>query len=308
MPILSTSEFRSNLKEKIESSNSKIQIYCAYIKEPALENLLENISDINVSVVCRWQKRDLITNASDLSVYHLCKKKNWKFGILNSLHGKLYVTDDSTIYIGSANVTSRGLGLINDMNLEYGVEVPAETVDLKKIQNLNQEVTWVNDDLFSWISTEIKASTKEDEINWSWSSAIRERLQTSYGKLWSVDIPRCMPQKLRRPNFDDADVLNDFVLLNLEISETNDQELANAFKKLKIYEVFSDWIETYEDINFGRLTKLIHDSLLDDPTPFRSDIKERLTNRFFDWISLLTEEYEIIQHRVTKSIRKRQDI
>jgi len=191
------------------------------------------------------------------------------------------------------------------MNIEYGVEMPAENADLEKIGNLSQEATWIDDELFELIDTEISATNVASISSSGWSEVIKERLRKTDSKLWSNDIPRCGPDKLLAPDFDDDDVLNDFVLLNLEIGKTSRTELAKAFKQLRVYEIFCEWIEVHEDINFGKLTKLIHDSLLDDPTPWRSDVKEKMTKRYFDWISLLSNEYEIIQHRVTKSIRKR---
>ena len=50
-------------------------------------------------------------------------KNNWTFKILNNLHAKVALFDDDILYIGSGNLTGRGMALVPVSNSELGVEL-----------------------------------------------------------------------------------------------------------------------------------------------------------------------------------------
>ena len=54
--------------------------------------------------------------------------------------------------------------------------------------------------------------------------------------------------------------------------------------------------------NFGFLTSKIHKNILDDPLPFRKNIKE-ITHYLFEWVAEFSDEIKIIRHSNTKSMR-----
>ena len=41
------------------------------------------------------------------------------------------------------------------------------------------------------------------------------------------------------------------------------------------------------EVYFGRVSSLLHDNLLDDPVPYRSEVKKLVSN-IYSWIELLT--------------------
>ena len=134
MTVLVSSEFSNRLEELLSEARSSVVIYSAFIKGNALNSLLVSLGNrVNVQVIARWQKRDIIFGASDLAVFKICKQKGWSFGISQKLHGKLYIIDSSSILLGSANLTGKGLGLTPHPNIEFGVEIPANSVDIIKL-------------------------------------------------------------------------------------------------------------------------------------------------------------------------------
>ena len=56
--------------------------------------------------------------ASDLRVYEVCLRRGWPLYVSDDLHAKLYSVDLSSAFVGSANVTRRGLGLAEVRNDE----------------------------------------------------------------------------------------------------------------------------------------------------------------------------------------------
>ena len=53
--------------------------------------------------------------------------------------------------------------------------------------------------------------------------------------------------------------------------------------------------------NFGWLTSKIHDALIDEPIPSRSDVKT-ICGFLFEWVECFSEEIEVTQHQYTKSL------
>ena len=162
--LLDARGFSNKLFESIESCEESLTVCSAFIKLAALksETFSESLINKGVAIIARWQKHDLMAGASDLEVYELCKKNGWKFGIDLNLHGKIFVIDEKEIYLGSANLTQRGLHIGLAGNNEFGTKIPAEQADLNKIDSFIQsEVTWMNDELFELLSNEVQDSKNE---------------------------------------------------------------------------------------------------------------------------------------------------
>jgi len=56
------------------------------------------------------------------------------------------------------------------------------------------------------------------------------------------------------------------------------------------------------EVRFGWLTKQLHNALLDDATPYRSDVKEFIVI-IFDWFKFMPEVFEVKQHNVSETVR-----
>ncbi len=130
-------------------------------------------SEVSVEVITRWQMADLIVGASDLSVYEACREKGWRFGVCQNFHGKTYVIDDREAYLGSANLTQRGMCIGAVGNIEFGARLEFDIEDVGKLkQVLSQNVVWINDDIYQKLCEEV--STVESNIDHfphaSWSS------------------------------------------------------------------------------------------------------------------------------------------
>ena len=76
------------------------------------------------------------------------KKNNWKFKVLKDLHAKIMLVDQKELFIGSPNLTGKGMYLIPVPNKEMGVKLEANENDVKIINNLVEESILVDDDIF----------------------------------------------------------------------------------------------------------------------------------------------------------------
>ena len=64
--------------------------------------------------------------------------------------------------------------------------------------------------------------------------------------------------------------------------------VVEKFKSSKMYHWLLNLLESEGgEVYFGRVSSLLHDNLLDDPVPYRSEVKKLVSN-IYSWIELLT--------------------
>ena len=148
--ILGTEAFRNFLGQSLERANDEVIILSAFVKSIGIEWLEEKLNNKNVkcTIISRWKKSDLAEGSSDLECYQLSKKNNWKFKVLKDLHAKIMLVDQKELFIGSPNLTGKGMYLIPVPNKEMGVKLEANENDVKIINNLVEESILVDDDIF----------------------------------------------------------------------------------------------------------------------------------------------------------------
>ena len=85
---------------------------------------------------------------------------------------------------------------------------------------------------------------------------------------------------------------------------TENNEVENTFISSDVYLWLIKLLKenTNKNTNFGWLTSEIHLTILDDPLPYRSNIKE-MCNFLFEWVETFSSEIVIIKHSHTKSMK-----
>ena len=136
--LLNTETFRNLLGNALENSTKSVIILSAYVKAIGVKWLKEKIGekDIKCTIVARWDKGDLAQGSSDLECYYLAKENGWTFKVLQDLHAKVMLVDDDILFVGSPNLTGRGMSLVPVANQEIGIKVQALEEDLKIINQL----------------------------------------------------------------------------------------------------------------------------------------------------------------------------
>ena len=306
--ILDSEEFKEELEVSFQNCKKSIVVLSAFIKIKALnyKNFINAFDDRNVSIVVRWQKQDLIANASDLEVYQLCKKKGWRFGIDMNLHGKLFLIDDREVFLGSANLTQRGLHIGLTGNNEFGTRFSAKQLDLDKINKfIDSEVVWMSDELFDLMSNDVLKSKEEKIIlpsssSPSWSSEINELILKPVEFLWVQELIFSSPSDLLNLDLNDANAVHDFELLGLNLDEISEDSIKLKFKRLRLYEWLCSKLKQ-SSLSFGGLTAALHSAILDDPKPYRVDIKN-YNKILFEWAGFLDDTFEVCRPRYAQVI------
>lgn len=246
--LLSGEEFRSEAELFLAKANKSVTIFSGFIKSGAIHWLKEHINNsTEVTLVVRFSASDLIKGASDLDVYSICKGLGWKLGILNNLHSKVFIFDDKYIMLGSANLTMRGLSLQGYGNIELGTKLVPSSDDLKRIESMQEDIVWIDDDLYKAMKSEIDLfdDEKNEQDSFKWSDDLITKLQPTDPNLWVKDLFHSNPEMFMKMVCGNGTIYQnplenkDIKLINFITQSINDlggeAELEEIYKQVNKY-------------------------------------------------------------------------
>ena len=95
-PILNSGQLQKYFKKYLNDCKNEIIICSALSKSLVLNGFIKLSNKIKCRVISRWNKEDLLSNVSDIEVYEFCKELGWSFEIIENLHAKFYLIDKKT--------------------------------------------------------------------------------------------------------------------------------------------------------------------------------------------------------------------
>lgn len=119
------------------SNNESITLFSAYINLEELKRI--NIKNNIKQIIVRWEIEDLCKGVSDIKLYKYCTDNSIVLFRNTRLHMKVFWNNQDSIVFGSANVTGRGLGEVNNYNFELNGEM--ESISLQDKIYLNKVIT-----------------------------------------------------------------------------------------------------------------------------------------------------------------------
>lgn len=292
--LLSGSELRTELSQSLPSTSGRITIASAFLKLQALEWLGDRVGvGRAVRILCRWQARDLLGGSSDLACYELAKSKGWPFFFLPDFHGKLYHLEEHALYIGSANLTARGMSLIPQGNSEVNVRVPDSTRNRNFIEELFMRARRVDDATYEKLNSWLTHAPRGQQGALALPSHIVEILKPPppTGLLvedcFQSDGKQAVQQLIQGQQVSSDQLRHDMSLLSIEADriEIGAEELRALVGSSKLVR----WLEGLllkkvdRSVFFGELSAALHDALLDDPRPYRVEVKQLVSN-LLSWI------------------------
>lgn len=138
MHLLTTHQARRELAQEVSQARTELHIISAYCKERGLEWIDSHIHNPLQSkkLLVRFLPTDIISGATDFSLYERCKALGWQMYVCFDLHAKTYVFDQKRCIVGSANLTQKGLGIDVAGNFELSAVVNIEEGDMAKIDQM----------------------------------------------------------------------------------------------------------------------------------------------------------------------------
>ena len=280
---------------KSASAINAPSFFCsAFVRSSIINELARFVPyDSEIKLLVRWRLDDLISGASDLETYLLCKKLGWKFFICTNFHGKIFYLPPSGVLVGSANATEAGFARRDNANVEVCTITPLTEDNKSFVYNLFVNAYEMNDRTFNEMK-DIYAQTKTHHKLKDWPEHIVRELNLDYDFKQKLLVSECLKsdgQELVSGNEFVSDYAKaDLSLLGLDKKTTDRAKIANSLKQTKIW----TWLNYYikksgGEAYFGELASALQDHLVDDPTPHRRDIKILVSN-LYGWAALLGED------------------
>ena len=278
MSILRTPDYGENVKALIRTAADELAIVSAFATTTATEAILRNVAPTvrRKELHVRWQADDLLSGASELAVYEVARDHGVAMFMQPTLHAKFVIADRTRVIIGSANVTGRGLGLTAAGNIEAGVMIEPTLREIHILEEIMCRSTLVTPDLFDQLRNYVERNRMPPKLVREFTGDISSVLTGQFTGLWVRDLPL---QPLPPSRGGDPTV-------------SWDVELENQFAASKCLR----WVRTLLPppdyaIYFGELTSSLHDTLLEDPTPYRTEVKKLVSNLMSWCVELLPDEF-----------------
>ena len=306
-------DLQERLLEFLENKENVV-VFSPYTKKKKLLQLLEHC-EFSVLVV-RWLPVDILSGASDLEVYDVCKERGITLYRNPRLHLKAF-SDEKSLFFGSANISERGISLESVKQFNY---------ELATVANLD-------------FRTRIYLKRVILE-----SSLITEDLINQYGEqIGRIDKSKMDPEDFQ-PGLIDPFLLSSLPMtqsieLLIEIyagseSDFSQEELQCAAHDLALYVVpdrlspnelekhlqsqfnahpfiivFKNFIEGQpgKSSNYGGVIRWIQNNTTSVPIPRSWELKQmQIVNILYEWVCYFDSNFYWDQPNISQVIYKKE--
>ena len=130
-----------------KSLDQPLFVFSPFITTSYAKDLLEHQEEVHI--ITSWRKDHLIAGVSDLELYNLVKQRpKWRLYINDRLHAKVYCRNFSTMLMGSANLTKRGMQDTEKSNHEVMMKTVCDANSKHHMLSILQNSLPMNDDHF----------------------------------------------------------------------------------------------------------------------------------------------------------------
>jgi len=305
---------RNYLVNYLSSNDRLIYIISPFINSKVLESILSRTShETSIVIVTSWREDYLLSCVSDIELYPITKMNNCTLYINNQLHGKLYSNSLQSAWVGSANLTKKGLGIASKSNIEFMHYIDPLTPEIRLwIYQLISKSIIVTDSVYNlykeWIENQeplFNNNFDDVKIDIELSNPyLISQLPASKSieLLWEILITNNINK------FEWEDVIraeHDIELYEIELKRTYDiflQKLTSIFFSHPFISEFAKIISS-DGIRFGAVKEWIQNHCTNVPTPYRRDLTSP-TQILYHWFpTLAPEKYEVIRPRHSEILR-----
>lgn len=146
---LLTSDLHFHFGRFASTAHHHLLVVAPFVRLSALQAILQNVSIPHVVVVTTWRTEDVLRGSSDTEIYPFLRVRGWPLKLHSRLHAKLIIADMRRAIVSSANVTERGLGLVQRANTECAAAVDLASADQRWVLNLVFQSPQVTDAYYS---------------------------------------------------------------------------------------------------------------------------------------------------------------
>lgn len=282
MPIIWNPQ-HEHLLSKISHAADKILIICPFVQKQTLKLFLDEMpKGSSLQVISDWNAENIVSGVLDIGIFELTQSYPLELFHHPQLHAKIYIFNESSAFVTSGNVTSKGLGLIDSQNIEAGVEIPLEYSDWQRILTICNDSIKITPEIHS-----LCVQYKEDNplLREDLPALIFPSKSLSINTLPSTEDPSVVIKALIEEH--DSKNISDIALLHdLEKYSSHEkgsvknieQSLLEFFLSIPLVQQLLMYLKDQQDIflRFGEIASWLHDNCDDNPTPYRSDVKMKI--------------------------------
>ena len=299
------------------SGSDEISDFSAYIRTEQLKEL--NIDNKINSVVVRWEIRDLHQGASDLDLYHYCKENKIALYRNTRIHLKCLRNNRDEIFLGSANITGRGIGeRSNTFNFELSsLNKLTEFADLLYLDKLISKSEYVTEDLFQEIKKKVESleEFKKLEEEYQKVDIMTERKESDYFLISELPMFKNVKglynaaQNINELSpLDRQCVSHDLATYDLGINMSEEEFYADLKKVFNSHKFIVNLkMRIKEDrrrsLNYGGVVRWITENTTTVPTPISWELKEQqVVNILYEWICFFDSDFVVERPRHSEVI------
>ena len=290
------------MREALSSlADAEILVISAYLTVDGLRELLSDVAPTNrVRILARWQAGDIVSGASDLASFDFAHAHGWRFFTSQSLHAKAFVCGDQAIFIGSANLTRRGFS-VGDVkgNIEILTRVPASSQNLSFLDGMFHNAIEIDQVLVEQVRAWLELQASPNSTDAADDMPVWPLLEQEHTHEWqavtNLTVSECFltdggwVRTAHAGQATSAEQEHDISML-AQVELTNRAAVARAIRQTKVFRWLEHQLHQAPDnaLYFGALTASLHDALIDDPRPYRRDVKTLLVF-LLTWIKAYSE-------------------
>ena len=310
MTLFSSELFELVREEVCSTKHGRILFISPYITTSTLIELAKQIPDErHVVVVTSWNEMNLLQGSTNLDLYPLCVSRKWELRILNNLHAKAYAVEPNLLFIGSANLTRRGLLDKEPTNHEllYKIDEPSRE-DWYQIEEIVTRSRTVTEDLFGqytdWLANQQEVPDVppfspfvETEHERAWMP-----LTFSPSDVWAILQSKHSTKQLVETAHMDLEHLSVLRFSSQEqfMKDTAKQYFSHTTVKAICDEIGSEWMR------FGAIKQIVSELFRETETD--RDTITQYVQAFYQWVEELDQEetFEFGIPRHSQLIRRKQ--
>lgn len=129
----------NKLLHLVGNAEQRVILVAPFVKVGIVQQVVDHIANtVEIKLFTRWKPEEIALGVSDLEVWDLlAPRENAHVFLCQNLHAKCFLSDEVAL-VGSANLTSRGLGTHHQSNLECLAPLPSDHKDVARLlQDLN---------------------------------------------------------------------------------------------------------------------------------------------------------------------------
>lgn len=273
MKILTGLDISSRFQQLFTVAET-VDLITAYMTSGVLNVCSEDkILNKYTNLFIRGNKKDFYSGASDIAVLEKLYQLGVNCFLVKDLHSKVYIFDQKTALVGSANLTNKGLGFASHSNnIECLCEYDISNESYLEFLSMTKGALPVDENILNLMHSSLDSEGTEEHYD-EWDFLLNAK---AVEKLSINDLPL---YDLNSTTNAINSFEHDCYVLGLD---ENLESFRTKFKRSNLYLYLLNILEEREEhqIYFGEFTKRIHNDLLAESDISRWEVKQYIINIF----------------------------